>query len=73
MGRGNRAYKSAKRNKEVHRLKKQEEKRLRRLGKLNSDENGDAVPAGEGAQPETEVATEASETETSETDETPDN
>ena len=33
MGRGNRAFKSEKRGKELKRLKKQEEKRLRRLGK----------------------------------------
>lgn len=33
MGRGNRAYKSAKRSKELKRLKKQEEKRLKRMQK----------------------------------------
>ena len=33
MPRGNRAFKSEKRSKELRRLKKQEEKRLRRLGK----------------------------------------
>ena len=36
MGRGNRAFKSEKRTKELRRLKKQEEKRLRRLGKISS-------------------------------------
>ncbi len=38
MGRGNRAFKSQKRTKELRRLKKQEEKRLRRLGKLETPE-----------------------------------
>lgn len=38
MGRGNRAFKSEKRTKELRRLKKQEEKRLRRLGKLTNPE-----------------------------------
>jgi hypothetical protein len=33
VGRGNRAFKSEKRTKELKRLKKQEEKRLRRMGK----------------------------------------
>lgn len=56
MGRGNRAYKSAKRNKELQRLKKQEEKRLRRLqGKLKPDEEGEIAPAEEGAEPETDL------------------
>jgi hypothetical protein len=36
VARGNRAFKSEKRGKELRRLKKQEEKRLRRLGKLNA-------------------------------------
>lgn len=40
MGRGNRAFKSEKRTKELRRLKKQEEKRLRRLGKLATPEEG---------------------------------
>lgn len=40
VGRGNRAFKSEKRGKELRRLKKQEEKRLRRLGKV-------AAPDGE--------------------------
>jgi len=40
VGRGNRAFKSEKRTKELRRLKKQEEKRLRRLGKI-------ATPEGE--------------------------
>lgn len=34
MGRGSRAYRSEKRSKELRRLKKQEEKRLRRQGKI---------------------------------------
>jgi len=38
VGRGNRAFKSEKRTKELRRLKKQEEKRLRRLGKLTTPE-----------------------------------
>ncbi len=38
MGRGNRAFKSEKRGKELRRLKKQEEKRLRRLGKISAPE-----------------------------------
>jgi hypothetical protein len=38
VGRGNRAFKSEKRTKELRRLKKQEEKRLRRLGKLETPE-----------------------------------
>jgi hypothetical protein len=54
MGRGNRAYKSAKRNKELQRLKKREEKRLRRLGG-KPPEGGDveAAPIEEGQVPET--------------------
>lgn len=58
MGRGNRAYKSAKRNKELQRLKKQEEKRLRRLGKLKEEEETAAAgaPAGEGPEPEVDLA-----------------
>jgi hypothetical protein len=38
VGRGNRAFKSEKRSKELRRLKKQEAKRLRRLGKLSAPE-----------------------------------
>jgi hypothetical protein len=38
VGRGNRAFKSEKRTKELRRLKKQEEKRLRRLGKITPPE-----------------------------------
>jgi hypothetical protein len=37
-----RAYKSSKRNRELKRLKKQEEKRLRRLGKAKAPEPSDA-------------------------------
>lgn len=55
MGRGNRAYKSAKRNKELQRLKKQEEKRLRRLGKLKPEESGEPAPADQSAEPETDL------------------
>jgi hypothetical protein len=43
VGRGNRAFKSEKRTKELRRLKKQEEKRLRRLGKLTTPEEGAEV------------------------------
>ena len=38
MARGNRAFKSEKRSKELRRLKKQEEKRQRRLAKLDNPE-----------------------------------
>ncbi len=41
MGRGNRAFKSEKRTKELKRLKKQEEKRLRRLGKVENPGEGE--------------------------------
>lgn len=41
MGRGNRAFRSEKRTKELKRLKKQEEKRLRRQGK---NENAEGEP-----------------------------
>jgi len=48
----NRAYKSSKRNKELQRQKKQEEKRLRRLAKdkaAETTEGGEGeTPAGEG-------------------------
>lgn len=40
MVKSSRAYKSTKRNKELQRLKKQEEKRLRRLAKEKADELG---------------------------------
>jgi len=40
VGRGSRAFKSEKRTKELKRLKKQEEKRLRRQGKLATPEEG---------------------------------
>jgi hypothetical protein len=39
VGRGNRAFKSEKRTKELKRLKKQEEKRQRRLGKGTNAES----------------------------------
>ena len=56
MGRGNRAYKSAKRNKELQRLKKREEKRQRRLGgKPQPEEQGEAAPAVESVEPETDL------------------
>lgn len=38
MGKGNRAYKSAKRQKELKRKQKQEEKLLKRLGKKSRPE-----------------------------------
>jgi len=60
VGRGNRAYKSAKRNKELSRLKKQEEKRLRRLGKLKEEEEAAAAAAAataaEGGEPVIDLA-----------------
>lgn len=73
MGRGNRAYKSAKRNKELQRLKKREEKRLRRLGKLKSDEEVAAAPVEAGAEEGagTEADSEAPEAETTESEDTP--
>ena len=56
MGRGNRAYKSAKRNKELQRLKKREEKRLRRLqGKPLPDEQGEAATSVESVEPEADL------------------
>ena len=56
MGRGNRAYKSAKRNKELQRLKKREEKRQRRLqGKPQTEEQGEAAPTVEGVEPEADL------------------
>lgn len=55
MGRGNRAYKSEKRSKELRRIKKQEAKRLRRLQK------GPGPPL-EGEEPMPEGAAEAGET-----------
>jgi hypothetical protein len=61
--RGNRAFKSEKRTKELRRLKKQEEKRQRRLGKLSGaegepevfspDEAPAAPPAPDETKPET--------------------
>lgn len=79
MGRGNRAYKSAKRNKELQRLKKQEEKRQRRLvGKLQPEEEGDAASSEAGAEPEVDLAAdlgldpEAIDTDTPGSGETPD-
>lgn len=66
MGRGNRAYKSEKRSKELRRIKKQEAKRLRRLQKgpeppLEGEEpmpegaegTGEAGVTPEGESPET--------------------
>jgi hypothetical protein len=41
------AYKSTKRRKELSRLKKQEEKRQRRLKKVVSDEQDSEIPASE--------------------------
>ncbi|MBN2198315.1 MAG: hypothetical protein JW747_00530 [Candidatus Aminicenantes bacterium] len=45
------AYKSAKRSKELKRLKKQEEKRLRRQGKLNPPEEDGGSESGEPSEP----------------------
>jgi hypothetical protein len=45
--RGNRAFKSEKRTKELRRLKKQEEKRLRRSGKLTTPEEPEVFSADE--------------------------
>ena len=53
----NRAYKSAKRNKELDRIKKREEKRLRRLaGGKPAEGEETAVEGAEGAVPEGEGA-----------------
>jgi hypothetical protein len=41
----NRAYKSAKRNRELDRIKKREEKRRKRLGIEKTDEDGVAQPS----------------------------
>jgi len=47
LAKNNRAYKSAKRNKELDRLKKREEKRLKRLrGETPADETSEVAPAG---------------------------
>ena len=53
MPKTSRAYKSTKRNKEIHRLKKQEEKRLRRLAKDRPAEPGEGEVQGgtEGGEP----------------------
>lgn len=49
MAKSRRAYKSAKRSKELNRLRKQEKKRLRRQGKLKEEpEAGAETGAGEG-------------------------
>lgn len=48
MAKNPRAYKSAKRNKELDRLKKREEKRLRRLTRDKSPEAGGEPSPGEG-------------------------
>ena len=44
MAKSRRAYKSAKRSKELNRLRKQEKKRLRRQGKLKEEEEPGAEP-----------------------------
>jgi len=50
LAKSSRAYKSTKRNKELQRLKKQEEKRLRRLAKDKPVQPGEGEPeAGEPA------------------------
>lgn len=49
MAKSSRAYKSAKRSKELDRLRKQEEKRLRRQGKIKPAAESETEPAsGEG-------------------------
>lgn len=49
MAKSRRAYKSAKRSKELNRLRKQEKKRLRRQGKLKEEpEPGAEQATGEG-------------------------
>ena len=52
MVKSNRAYKSAKRNKELDRIKKREEKRLRRKSGIKPAD--DDAPAPEGTVPEGE-------------------
>ncbi len=65
MPKKNRAYKSAKRSKELDRLRKQEEKRQRRLRKLEA--TGE-IPAAAEPVPETDAAAPAeAEPESSET------
>jgi len=58
VARGNRAYKSAKRSKELKRLQKQEEKRLRRLQKKSgvapAEEEGEAPEQAEPGKGEAE-------------------
>jgi hypothetical protein len=51
----NRAYKSAKRNRELDRLKKREEKRRKRLGIENPAEDGVAQPVPSVETPGTET------------------
>jgi len=51
LGRANRNYKGAKRGKELQRLKKQEEKRLRRLGKMKPQEDGEEASPPESENP----------------------
>jgi len=46
------AYKSAKRSKELKRQKKQEEKRLRRQGKLKPPEENGGSESGENPEPQ---------------------
>ena len=49
MVKSSRAYKSAKRSKDLDRLRKQEEKRLRRQGKIKPETEPETEPAsGEG-------------------------
>lgn len=49
LAKSSRAYKSAKRSKELDRLRKQEEKRLRRQGKIKPSTEPDTEPSsGEG-------------------------
>lgn len=55
MPKTNRAYKSAKRNRELDRLKKREEKRRKRLGIENPAEDGVAQPVPSVETPGTET------------------
>ncbi len=55
MPKTNRAYKSAKRNRELDRIKKREEKRRKRLGIENPAEDGVGQPAPPVEAPGTEI------------------
>ena len=55
MAKSKRAYKSEKRSKELSRIKKREEKRLRRLGKVKPPEEGGVVDPSSGGEPAPEI------------------